>query len=160
MAEETAGTDHVEPTDRETGPQGAEGGKPTDWKAEARKWEERAKANKAKADQWDAQEEASKTELQKANELAEKYKRQLDGIAAERKRAEAVKAAAEKYRVDADMLSRMGGDVEENAKWLSEREGAEPAHRYPRTRDKGESGKNTKADAMLEAAHMMFGRKQ
>ncbi len=33
----------------------------TDWKAQARKWEERAKANKDKADLWDAQQQAAPT---------------------------------------------------------------------------------------------------
>ena len=40
----------------------------TDWKAEARKWEERAKANKGAADRLAEIEEASKTEAQKAAE--------------------------------------------------------------------------------------------
>ena len=152
MAEETATspeTGGAEPTGTE--PQG------TDWKAEARKWEERAKANKAKADQWDAQEQANKTELQKATELAEKYKKRLDGIEAERKRAESVRKAATEYGVDPDMLARMGGDVEENAKWLKERSDT-GARRYPPTRDKGESGKNTQADPMRQTARMIFGR--
>ena len=152
MAEETTTspeTGGAEPTGTE--PQG------TDWKAEARKWEERAKANKAKADQWDAQEQANKTELQKATELAEKYKKRLDGIEAERKRAESVKKAATEYGVDPDMLARMGGDVEENAKWLKERSDT-GARRYPPTRDKGESGKNTQADPMRQTARMIFGR--
>lgn len=130
----------------------------TDWKAEARKWEERAKANKAKADQWDAQEEAGKTELQKAQELAAKYKRQLDEAAAARKRGEQVKAAAEKYGVDADMLARMGGDVDENAEWLKKRSETS-GRRYPRTRDNGESVKKTEADPMRDAARMMFGHR-
>lgn len=39
----------------QTEPQG------TDWKAQARKWEERAKANKDKADLWDAQQQAAPT---------------------------------------------------------------------------------------------------
>ena len=152
MAEGNATT--AEPTAAEptgTEPQG------TDWKAEARKWEERAKANKAKADQWDAQEQANKTELQKATELAEKYKKQLDGIEAERKRAESVRKAADEYGVDADMLARMGGDVEENAKWLKGRSD-NGERRYPPTRDKGESGKDSQADSMRQAARMIFGR--
>lgn len=37
----------------------------TDWKAEARKWEQRAKDNTEKAQKFDALEEASKTEAQK-----------------------------------------------------------------------------------------------
>jgi len=40
----------------------------TDWKAEARKWEERAKANKTAAERLAEIEEASKTEAQKAAE--------------------------------------------------------------------------------------------
>lgn len=129
----------------------------TDWKAEARKWEERAKANKAKADQWDAREQADKTELQKATELAEEYKKRLDDIEAERERAESVEKAAKEYEVDADMLARMGGDVEENAKWLKARAENGP-RRYPPTRDKGEAGKNQKTDSMRETARMIFGR--
>lgn len=43
----------------------------TDWKAEARKWEERAKANKSAADKLAEIEEASKTEAQKLAERAE-----------------------------------------------------------------------------------------
>lgn len=49
----------------------------TDWKAEARKWEQRAKENKAKlaeaepiVTQWRQLEEASKSELEKAQEAA------------------------------------------------------------------------------------------
>lgn len=152
MAEETTvATEHGGAGQSETEPQG------TDWKAEARKWEERAKANKAKADQWDAQEQANKTELQKATELAEKYKKQLDGIEAERKRAESVRKAADEYGVDADMLARMGGDVGENAKWLKGRSD-NGERRYPPTRDRGESGKDSQADGMRQAARMIFGR--
>lgn len=54
--------------------------KETDWKAEARKWEQRAKDNKRSLDEaapklkaygeWEA---ASKTELEKANEKAQEY---------------------------------------------------------------------------------------
>lgn len=48
----------------------------TDWKAEARKWEERAKSNKSAADKLAEIEEASKTAEQKAAErLAEAEKK-------------------------------------------------------------------------------------
>ena len=43
-----------------------------DWKAEARKWEQRAKDNKAAADKLAAIEESSKSEAQKLAERAEK----------------------------------------------------------------------------------------
>jgi len=42
----------------------------TDWKAEARKWESRAKANSAAAEKLAKLEEANKTELEKATEKA------------------------------------------------------------------------------------------
>lgn len=42
----------------------------TDWKAEARKWEDRAKANKEAADRLASIEEASKSEAQKAADRA------------------------------------------------------------------------------------------
>lgn len=152
MAEQQA--EQAETTEAATAggaePQGAE----TNWKAEARKWEERAKANKAKADQWDAQEEAGKTELQKATERADKLKAELDGIRAAEKLKAEVADAAERHGVDADLLSRMSGDVEENAKFLSERF---PKRSYPQTRDRGERGKTKSGDGVAQAARMLFG---
>lgn len=62
---------------------------PTDWKAEARKWESRAKENNKAADRLAEIEEASKTETQKAIERAEKAEKLL----AEREKAEALTAA-------------------------------------------------------------------
>ena len=59
----------------------------TDWKAEARKWEQRAKENKKaldeaspKAAQFDALEQASKSELQRIQEQAEQYRTQLETV--------------------------------------------------------------------------------
>lgn len=134
-------------------PQGAE----TNWKAECRKWEARAKANKAKADQWDAQEEANKTELQRASEQLAKYKAELDGIKAKQARAAEVAKAAERHGVSADLLARMEGDVDENAKFLADMNGS--ARLYPQTRDMGERGKTKANDGMAQAAQMLFGRK-
>lgn len=44
----------------------------TDWKAEARKWEQRAKDNKSAADRLAQVEDANKTDLQKAQDAAAK----------------------------------------------------------------------------------------
>ena len=57
--------------------QAAPAEEPTDWKAEARKWESRAKENKTAADKLAEIEEASKTETQKAIERAEKAEKAL-----------------------------------------------------------------------------------
>ena len=151
MAEGNATT--AEPTGAE--PTGAEP-HGTDWKAEARKWEERAKANKAKADQWDAFEEKNKTELQKANEQAEKYKAELEAIKADQDRATEVAKAAKEAGVDESLLARMSGDVSENAKFLKEIQGS--ARRYPPTRDNGERNKQASADGVAQATRMLFGR--
>jgi len=65
----------------------------TDWKAEARKWEDRAKANKSAAEKLAEIEEASKTAEQKAAErleLAEKRAAELE------QKADRAEVAAEK----------------------------------------------------------------
>lgn len=87
----------AEPTEAPEEPQGAEGQpqeqpKPrTDWKAESRKWEQRAKQSEA----------------------------ELGKLRAAQERTAAVTAAAAKHGVPADVLSRMEGDVEENVALLA-----------------------------------------
>lgn len=55
----------------------------TDWKAEARKWEERAKANKGAAERLTELEEAAKSDLQKALERAEAAEAEASALAAQ-----------------------------------------------------------------------------
>lgn len=57
-----------------------------DWKAEARKWEARAKENKGKADRLDEIEEQSKTALEKAQERAQKAESKVKAYEAEAQR--------------------------------------------------------------------------
>ncbi len=121
----------------------------TDWKALSRKWERVAKA---KIDKSEYQKVSD--ELQKSNERAEKLEADLEAVKAEQSRKDAINAAAAAHRVDAATLERMSGDVEENAKFLADRDKA----RAPRTRDNGESPKSG-GDVMAETAHMLFGRK-
>lgn len=59
----------------------------TDWKAEAKKWEARSKANrreadelKAKADKWDQHEQEGKTELERMSEELEAAKAERDRL--------------------------------------------------------------------------------
>lgn len=112
---------------------------------------------KAKADEYDRAREASKTELQKAQDKAAKAEAALKAMKDERERAAAVAKAAEENGVDAALLARMSGDVAENAKFLASMGGKGKA--YPQTRDKGDSRPAGKQDPCLEAAHMAFGRK-
>lgn len=92
---------------------------------------------KAKAEKFDAAEEAAKSELQKAVERAEKAETELKGLMEKQAHAQAVKEAAKEHGVDEETLSRMTGDVEQNAVFLKERKEAQkPA--YPSVVDNGE----------------------
>ena len=52
----------------------------TDWQAEARKWEKRAKENKSAADKLAEIEESKKTEIQKAAERAEQAEKRISEL--------------------------------------------------------------------------------
>lgn len=122
-----------------TEPQGTEPGKPanepatnpsadpaqgeTDWKAEARKWESRAKENNAAKKRLDELEEAAKSDLEKATsraEAAEKRAAELEREGLRREVAEAkglpLAAASrltgttrEELEADADQLAALIG---------------------------------------------------
>lgn len=138
MAEDTTTTQ--EPTQEQAAqgdPQGAQG---TDWKAEARKWEARAKSNndrikelEAKATRLDELEAANKSDIERANDAANKaqaeaadWKTKFEELDAARQRDASVRAMASQYGVDADTLGRMAGDVEDNAKFLQAKEASRP----------------------------------
>ena len=75
---------------------------------------------KAKAAKYDEAQEAAKSELEKATESAGKWKAKYEELKAESDRRDAIDEAAAKYGVDAAMLARMAGDVEENVKFLAD----------------------------------------
>lgn len=96
---------------------------------------------KAKAAKLDEIEEASKSDLEKAQAEAAKYKAKAEKYEADAKRADEVAEMSAKYGVDAVLLARMDGDVEGNAKFLKERGDALP--KYPETYDGGSQGGGT-----------------
>ena len=112
----------------------------TDWKAEARKWEQRAKENKSKADAYDEAQEAAKSDLQKALERAEKAEKLNAEYEAEKERIAAVKAAAASTGVDFELLSMMQGntpdEIAANAETLKAKLAAQ--QKYPSVSDNGE----------------------
>ena len=83
---------------------------------------------KTKATAYDEAAEASKSELQKAVEERDRLKAKLDKLEAEAERAEQVAKVAAEQGVDAALLARMSGDVEDNAKFLKEQMDAQPKH--------------------------------
>ena len=103
---------------------------------------------KTKATAYDEAAEASKSELQKAVEERDRLKAELEQMQAERTRAEQVAKAAAEHGVDAALLARMAGDVDENAQFLKQQLAAMP--KYPNLNDQGEPKPQaaSKADIM------------
>lgn len=108
---------------------------------------------KTKATAYDEAAEASKSELQKAVEERDRLKAKLDKMEADAARAEAVAKAAAEHGVSADLLSRMSGDVDENAAYLKEQMANAP--KYGAVPDFGEAnapaGKKSAADQFAES---------
>lgn len=92
---------------------------------------------KAKAAQYDAAQEAAKSDLEKAVEERDKLRAQLDALQAEKAHADAVAKAASEHGVDAALLARMSGDVDENALFLKQQMAGAP--RYGVVPDAGEA---------------------
>lgn len=80
-----------------------------DWKAEARKHEQRAKENAAKAKQYDELLESQKTEAQKLSDRAAQAEKERDEARLEALR---VKVGASK-RLPPDVIDLLKGDTEE-----------------------------------------------
>jgi DNA repair ATPase RecN len=98
---------------------------------------------KAKAARLDEIEEANKSDLEKATDAAAKakaaadeWKAKFEALEAEQVRMTSVQAMAAQYKVDAETLSRMSGDVEDNAKYLADLESKRP--KYGSMSDGGE----------------------
>lgn len=98
---------------------------------------------KAKAAKYDELEDAKKTELERiteqvasAQKSADEWQTKFEELQAQRQRESEVRKAASEFGVDVDVLMRMGGDVEENAKLLQAKESARP--KFGSMRDGGE----------------------
>lgn len=112
MANENVSTQ--EPTKE---PQGAEVDFEAKYKeavAQSRKWEERAKANKEKADKWDAYEQEGMTEAEKTKRRAEEAEAELAHLKAEAQR-----------RADAKEVSKETGAPESLLLYCADRESME-----------------------------------
>lgn len=124
---------------------------------------------KKKAAAFDEAEEARKDELTKATERNERLQKELDDLKAAKKRADEVASMAAQYKVDPDLLGRMAGAVEDNARFLVE--SGVRRSKYPSVEDAGESKppaltaedidkiKDTKERIRARAAHPELFRK-
>lgn len=82
--------------------------------AQSRKWEDRAKANKEKADKWDAYETEGMTEAEKATKRAAELQAELDSLKAEKQHA-----------TDASEVARETGAPVEYLQFCSSRDAME-----------------------------------
>ena len=112
---------------------------------------------KAKAAKYDELEEAKKTELEKVTERADAaqadaadWKAKFEDLQATRQHEHDVRKAADEYGVSADLLMRMSGDVDENAKFLQAQEAARP--KFGSMQDGGEHTVTESLDDRLKGA--------
>lgn len=109
------------------------GTEPVDWEAKyrdavkhSREWESRAKANKDKADAFDALEEAKKSELDKATERIAALQAEVDGYKSAAEIRKAREEVAKEMGVDASLLrGTTREELEAHAKQLAEFFGAQ-----------------------------------
>jgi len=95
--------EETQEVEQQTEPQGDE--KPrTDWKAEARKWENLAKKGKAAEEELAKLKEAQMTEQEKANARADKAEAELAAIKAENERMLAAREWSSKEGVPLELL--------------------------------------------------------
>lgn len=106
-------TEQSEQTATEPHGSNAPHGEETDWKAEARKWETRAKENSEKAKRFDEIEEANKTELEKAQARAQKAESELKAIKDAQAREENAKQVSKDTGVPVELIK---GDTLEEMK--------------------------------------------
>lgn len=147
MPDESAKTETIPSetakSDETKEPQGTE---ETDWKSQARKWEQRAKDNKKDLDKLqellDGYESKQKDEEAKektASEALEAAKAEIKRLKAEAERDQLAREVAKASGVDAEVLVRMRGDtreeIEENAKLLA----SSSKVGWPEVKDRGAS---------------------
>lgn len=105
--------EEITTTPQEVEPHGdTEPGAPaeTDWKAEARKWEKRAKENSGAAEELAAIRESQKSELEKATERADRAEAELREMKQAREREQEIAKASQETGVPIEVLSGYAGD--------------------------------------------------
>lgn len=130
----------------------------TDWKAEARKWETRAKANADKAKAYDEEQEAGKSELQKAIEQANAYKAEADSLKTKAALDAARSKVSEETGVPASLIKGEDEDsMREFAKAVADFAKPKTAPKMPKAGKFDASGAGDEDSGRRKLAKMMFG---
>lgn len=109
----------------------------TDWKALARKWEKRAKANAKELEDIKAA-STDDANARTADELA-KAKEKIKQLEASQAREKSARAIARERGVDAEVLIRMQGDSEDEIKENAELLAKSSKAKWPNVPDNGSS---------------------
>ena len=132
-----------------------------DWKAEARKWEARAKENKSKADKLDELEEASKTALEKATERAQKAENQVKAYEQEAQRKQWLEEVSSETGLPVSVLrGSTREEIEAHAQILKpyfEKPSA-PIVENDNMKSNVTSGGKSNADAVFDVVNMRLKR--
>ena len=94
----------AEATHEETGAESHEEAPSTDWKAEARKWEKRAKENTSAAEELAALKAERMSEAEKLQMRADKAEAELSALKAQAERDAAARALAKEHDVPQELL--------------------------------------------------------
>lgn len=93
----------------------------TDWKAEARKWEQRAKENKGKADEFEEYRTKTERELERAKARAEKAEAQACGLAHANEVRQWVSEVSKEAEIPAEVLTELKFETREDLQALAEK---------------------------------------
>lgn len=137
MAEDE--TRETQEPETETGEGGS--AESTDWKAMARKWERLAKDNAAKAKSYDELQEASKSELQKAQEAAAKAEKEVEALKADAELRELRRKIAKKAGIPESLV--FGSDEDEMEASASRAAGAACSARERAPKGAAATGRKT-----------------
>lgn len=85
----------------------------TDWKAEARKWEKRAKENKGAAEKLSAIESDNASRISELEERAAKAEEEAENLRKQRELEEMQEAVATKYDLPRDVINFLKGSTAE-----------------------------------------------
>ena len=125
-------------------------------KADARKWEERAKANKEKADRWDAASAGSES----VEERIAKLEAENTAMKEAKKRAKLVAKVAAATELPEAIVASLSGDDEQTLTESAKAISALKPKGAPRAPEAGKFARDSKADSdseMREFARKLFG---
>lgn len=167
MADESAQAQQVDNPAQDDGKQ-AEQTKTTDWKAEARKWEQRAKENSAAADELQKLKESQMSELEKAQAKAQQFEAENNMLKAQKALAEYIETAASEHDVPLQFLRVLGDQqavddfVEAWDEWQKEQDDdkaqtLQPIHSAPKAQQQRLISSQGKGTAKRDLFAQFFG---